>query len=804
LVGLDPKLAALKPIADYLEPCYLESCFPHVWNESRLQTETPEPAMSQNSLCQMFIIVAYLASNNILERTELRRFLEMVSTNGYLGQLSLFLQIDSANVRAFRASILRVCFTGLRSLSLSEIAHIVLSLDRRACSGRLGGELLHLTASTHGSTDAAKLLVSCGADIDFVQDLGIVGLGLGTPLCRAILSRSTQLINYLVSAGCRINERFCNVTGDGEETALTIAIREGDLFAIQILLDSGANFDPHMLVKGYSIMEYAKMHLPQLFKLLRESSWQGEFPEILQLIHKAEKGNRTLSQFLLERNILQEQDLERALCQAVKLGSCGAVRTLLQRGVDPNARKSRLIDNASEDNLPIILALSAHDNDIAADLFYLLMKAGADINDDILMRICRSAIDRENSSTLLMLGKAGYNAVLFGPLALEFEAGFGSLATCGFFLDIGAPINAYGAEGRSGLQAAARNGHLTLVQYLIDRGADINFPASDESGLTALQAAVLGGYTDVMDYLIDAGADIRAPPAASKWGVTVLEAAAAADFMEYDEGFDTIDDELSKARKGDHVSIFRRLIALGAPINRTNSSNGTVLHRLLDLSRIKCVELVLQGGAQIEDREPSLAMKTPIQVAAANGQIEALQLLLKHGADVNAPAGAEFGRTALQAATSAEYPDPNIIDLLLRHDADVNAPPAVKGGVTALQGAAIRGDIQTARVLLARKADVNTAPALEQGRTAVEGAAEHGRLDMVRLLLTVGAKADPSTGFAKAIRLAEKNGHLVVADLLRENETAASLFSSSTEYHTPSWLPNRMICHEDLEEIYMS
>lgn len=355
-------------------------------------------------------------------------------------------------------------------------------------------------------------------------------------------------------------------------------------------------------------------------------------------------------------------------------------------------------------------------------------------------------------------------------------------------------------KGRTCLQVAAGIGHLPLVQYLLDRGADANFPASDDGGLTALQGAAREGCTEVVDYLIDNGADVRAAPAKNR-GTTVLEAAAEAKYDWKDNEYcgEKISPEEVEEKERELVSTFKSLLALGAPVNRTNGTSGTVLHRLLRRSRIECVKLALQAGAQIEDREPSRPMSTPLQVAVAEGEMEAIQLLLEHGADVNAPAGAEFGRTALQAATSAEEPDLDIVDLLLLYGADVNAPPATRGGVTALQGAAIRGDFQIVRMLLAREADVNATPSLEEGRTVVEGAAEHGRLDMMRLLLSVGAKADPILGFLRAIELAEENGHLALADMLREYEISTRLCDAMMEPPAQPWLTQGMIYDEGLE-----
>jgi ankyrin repeat protein len=445
----------------------------------------------------------------------------------------------------------------------------------------------------------------------------------------------------------------------------------------------------------------------------------------------------------------------------------GSVRTLLHRGVDPDARQYQLVHNTIggtnvlEDNLPILLAAACSDGDIVNDLFYLLWKAGANLDDDVLTKIYRIALAKDNYCVLWAPAEVGLNATLLGPAILEGIAlNHGSIYSTGYFLDKGAPINVYGLGGKNCLQAAAGDGNLLLTQYLLDRGADINLLPSDDGGRTALQAAALGGFTEIVEYLIDAGADVKVPPA-KKGGVTVLEAAAGAYLDEPKRCFWVQEEQL--------VSTFKNLLALGAPVNRADGSSSSVLHRLIRRSWNECLMLAIQAGARIEGREVSQGVKTPLQ-AAAEANFEAIQLLLDSGADINAPPGDEFGRTALQAATSAQNPDPRIVESLLSCGADVNGGPARKGGVTALQGAAIRGHIQIARMLLIYGADINAAPAIEEGRTPVEGAAEHGRLDMVRLLLSLGAKADPVTGFSRAIKLAVENEHFVLADLLREHE----------------------------------
>jgi ankyrin repeat protein len=787
LTAVDPKLAALKPAAYFIEGV--------LWPLCPGDPDGDFETFSQQSLHQIFSIIAYLASNNMLRQDQMRRFLEWVLRSGLENQLSFIMHASSTSLRACIEAVLEEVMVLWRTFpsGVQHILNLFISTDNLDLLNRLGGKLLH-SAIRYSNLDAAKLLVAYGADLNFVRPLSRTPSILGTPLCEAILSANIPMMQYLISAGSDINKQFGAKSSQKVETALTIAIADGRFHTAKILLDSGAEVNMDLKIEGHNILEFTKAKLPKLYPVLLERLGPDHTPQVYQMIDAAEKGNRALSRFLLKHDIVQEEILEHALCHAIRMQNVGAVRTLLNRGIDPDARRSRLVHNATtdpnvlEDNLPILLAAACSDESISDDLMYLLWKAGANLNDDVLTRMCRLAAVGNEPQRLLVLADLGLNPALLGPSVLEYIAlGHGSIYDSGCFLDKGTPINLYGLGGLNSLQAAAKKGHLLLTQYLHDRGADINLLPKDDQGLTALQAAALKGFAEIIEYLIDAGADVKAPPA-KKGGVTVLEAAAGAP-----SGYDDYWEDPGSDQERELVSIFKNLLALGAPVNRTDGSSSNVLHQLIRSSRNECLELAIQAGAHIETREAFQGMMTPLQVAA-EANIEAIQLLLDRGAEINAPPGDEFGRTALQAATSVQDPDRRIVEFLLSRGADVNAGPARKGGATALQGAAIRGDIPIARMLLNYGADVNAAPALEEGRTAVEGAAEHGRLDMVRLLLSLGAKADPIEQFSRAIKLAEENDHFVLAELLREHKSVShllleepdsSLFGLSTQALPP-------------------
>ncbi|GKZ79195.1 hypothetical protein AnigIFM56816_003070 [Aspergillus niger] len=160
---------------------------------------------------------------------------------------------------------------------------------------------------------------------------------------------------------------------------------------------------------------------------------------------------------------------------------------------------------------------------------------------------------------------------------------------------------------------------------------------------------------------------------------------------------------------------------------------------------------------------------TPLQAAVKNQLVPIAQWLVKSPqTNIDYLGDGAGRRTALQHAVNNGNME--LINFLLDHGADVNSAPSEDGGATALQIAAIQGYLGIARKLLDLDADVNAAPARRNGRTALEGAAEHGRIDMLRLFLDEGASLVGNDGerqYRRAVELAEKNGHIAAAKLLK-------------------------------------
>jgi ankyrin repeat protein len=185
---------------------------------------------------------------------------------------------------------------------------------------------------------------------------------------------------------------------------------------------------------------------------------------------------------------------------------------------------------------------------------------------------------------------------------------------------------------------------------------------------------------------------------------------------------------------------------------------------------------------------------TPLQMAVRLNRTDIIRDFLKLNVNINSdPPPATWGhsfepRTALQLAVESGNVD--LVHRLIDAGADVNGPAARHSGATALQLAAAKGYFGLAKLLIEHGADINADGARESGRTALEIAAEHGRIDMVQFFLNhvPGAltNGDHTHQYIRAVRFAERNGHMAAAMVLR---------------NCRDWSPQDFELYEEYEEL---
>ena len=137
------------------------------------------------------------------------------------------------------------------------------------------------------------------------------------------------------------------------------------------------------------------------------------------------------------------------------------------------------------------------------------------------------------------------------------------------------------------------------------------------------------------------------------------------------------------------------------------------------------------------DEDPELARAlspdgfTPLHLAVFGHSVEAVELLLERGADVERPSEHPTIRGVRPLRTAAFVRDAAAARLLLEHGAEANAPH--ENGVRALHVAAANGDAALVQTLLEYGADPSLAA--DDGRTPADVAREHGHDELATLLL---------------------------------------------------------------------
>ncbi|EFX74179.1 fem-1-like protein [Daphnia pulex] len=153
-------------------------------------------------------------------------------------------------------------------------------------------------------------------------------------------------------------------------------------------------------------------------------------------------------------------------------------------------------------------------------------------------------------------------------------------------------------EGAPPLWVAAAAGHVHIVRFLVRGGASVNCTTKTNS--TPLRAACFDGHFEIVKYLVDHGADMEV---ANRHGHTCLMIACY---------------------KG-HLKIARYLIELAADVNRKSVKGNTALHDCAESGSLEILQLLLASGAKMV--VDSYGM-TPLLAAAVSGHTHIVEYIV--------------------------------------------------------------------------------------------------------------------------------------------------------------------------------
>lgn len=481
-------------------------------------------------------------------------------------------------------------------------------------------------------------------------------------------------------------------------SCLIDACNDGDLDAVRRLLDEGRNAN-EITEEGESLLSLA-----------------------------CSSGYYELAQLLLATRANVEDPGPRKettpLMEAASAGHVGIVKLLLSHGAHVNAK-------TPQGNTPLMYACAGGHIDVVK----LLIENNANVED--------------------------HNANGHTPLMEAASAGH--VAVAKILVENGASINSHSDEFKeSALTLACYKGHLEMVRFLLEAGADQEHKTEEMH--TALMEASMDGHVEVARLLLDSGAQVNMPADSFESPLTLASCGGHVELamllLERGANIEEVNDEgytplMEAAREGQEEMV-ALLLSQGADINsQTEETQETALTLACCSNSLEVAEFLIKAGADIER-----GANTPLMEASQEGHLELVKHLIGAGANVNATTAS--GETALMYA--CENGHTNVAEILL--DAGADLEHEAEAGRTGLMKAARAGHLSTVQFLVSRGGNINKVTS-NNDHTPLSLACAGGHINVVEYLLSQGADPtqrlkDNSTMLIEAAR----GGHTKVVQLL--------------------------------------
>ncbi|BFZ23416.1 hypothetical protein BsWGS_26455 [Bradybaena similaris] len=317
-------------------------------------------------------------------------------------------------------------------------------------------------------------------------------------------------------------------------------------------------------------------------------------------------------------------DIKHAFTSAVKDCDCIRLKYLLENFRD--VIKKFIYTNEMND----FVVSAAREGHI--DLIGVLLDAGANV-DYVNSEKTTPLMNAKNADVVKFLVQRGAvvnNLSHYWPLEYVLSSNYyqrGSVdkeKIIEALLDQGAFVNGKNYGGRTPLMlAVAGSASRSILQMLLDRGADGSLKASD--GNTVLHIAASTQSPEYIEFLLQQANVINIINAQNREGVTAL----------------------MLCRYNSNHKAMKVFIDHGADVNIKDFQENTALLNVLDMhiQKPEILTVLIQAGCDLNCQNTS--GYTPLMLAAKNSLKCALMLLVDSGADVNAVSKKMKNETAL-------------------------------------------------------------------------------------------------------------------------------------------------------------
>ncbi|CAF96498.1 unnamed protein product [Tetraodon nigroviridis] len=220
-------------------------------------------------------------------------------------------------------------------------------------------------------------------------------------------------------------------------------------------------------------------------------------------------------------------------------------------------------------------------------------------------------------------------------------------------------------DGLTALHQCCIDNYEEMVKILLDRGANVN--AQDNELWTPLHAAATCGHAGLVIILIAYGADLLAVNSDGNMPYDLCEDDPTLDIIETAMANRGITQEMiNETRASTERRMLRdiqELLKQGEEVNQQDSQGATLLHVAAANGYVQATELLLEGGARMDLRDSDGWQA--LHAAACWGQMHVAELLVSHGASLNAKTFLE--ETPIDLCEDEEF-RAILLDLKHKHD----------------------------------------------------------------------------------------------------------------------------------------
>ncbi|XP_068900839.1 ankyrin repeat domain-containing protein 50-like [Tenebrio molitor] len=461
---------------------------------------------------------------------------------------------------------------------------------------RLGKPLLHL-AIEYGQNKVIQLLLDNGADLFRTCSKG------RTPLHEAVMWGHLDILNTFLGTNLNTKKRDC---------------RGNSVLQLDINKKDSRGNAPLQFAAEYGYFDIVKQLIVRGAQVNTTDNL-GKTP-----LHKAAcMHNRHMVEYLINNganpNIHDIKGLT-VLQQAVLMGQLEVVKCLIENKTNINA-----VDRA-ERNALHHAAFKGLKNIVE----YLVTK-GIDVmaTDEDGKTALEIAERRKQENIIKYLRNAEKRTKRLSSestegLSLHELAKTGDVKKLQELLKV-VDIEARDQDNKTILHIASYYGHETLVEYLLDKGA--NTDATNKNGRIPLHLASQLGHVKVVKQLLD---KVHKSTARDNWGLTPLSRAAY---------------------KG-HKEVVKLLLDAGFNANAQNYRKETPLHGAAHQGHNEVIDLLISKGANVE--AVCEDKKTCLHEAAKNGMTETVRHLVNFFSNIINNVTTQ-GETALHIAAKYGY-----------------------------------------------------------------------------------------------------------------------------------------------------